>query len=264
MLPNRFKIVSASFRNFSTVDTSKLLSSGNLLSELNLQKCFKCLRSANYPLAMKARNKGEDKYAAVLIPLCLNSKGELSILYTRRSGNLRRHTRQISFPGWLNLKMFVEDDFLDFQGGLRDHSDTSYEDTALRETEEEIGLKKKRIKILGNASLIRPPNTAAIMPIVGLIENLNLDKELRINEDEVDEAFTIDIRDLISPDSRRYTQFKTGYSSPAFVVHNYRIWGITGYLTNLFLNCLLPNECHYDAKVGFVKPFRPLVKKSDF
>uniref|UniRef100_T1GHB9 Nudix hydrolase domain-containing protein n=1 Tax=Megaselia scalaris TaxID=36166 RepID=T1GHB9_MEGSC len=103
------------------------------------------------------KTKGSDKYAAVLIPLCLNSNGELSILYTRRSGNLRRHTRQISFPG-----------------GLRDHTDSSYEETALRETEEEIGLHKNRIKVLGNGALIRPPNTAAIMPIVGLIENLDL------------------------------------------------------------------------------------------
>lgn len=150
-----------------------------------------------------------------------------------------------------------------FPGGLRDHTDTSYEDTALRETEEEIGLRRTRIKVLGNGSLIRPPNTAAIMPIVGLVENLSL-HELKINEDEVDEAFTIDLKDLISPNARRHTQFKSGYSSPAFVVDNYRIWGITGYLTNLFLNCLLPNECHYDAKVGFVKPFRHPVKKSDF
>ncbi|KAL5276996.1 NUDT8 family protein [Megaselia abdita] len=249
MLLNHIKIFSVSSRTFSTADLSKLLNSESLLSELNLSKCFQCLRSTNYPLVMSTKGNHQDnaKYAAVLIPLCVDSKGNLSILYTRRSGNLRRHTRQISFPG-----------------GLRDNTDTSYEDTALRETEEEIGLRKRRIKILGHASLIRPPNTAAIMPIVGLIKNLNLKKELKINEDEVDEAFTIDIKDLISPDSKRHTQFKSGYSSPTFVVDNYRIWGITGFLTNLFLNCLLPNECHYDAKVGFVKPFRPAVKKSDF
>lgn len=104
------------------------------------------------------------------------------------------------------------------------------------------------------------------MPIVGLVENLNLEKDLRINKDEVDEAFTIDIKDLMHPDSKKHTQFKTGtgYSAPLFIVNNYRIWGITGYITNLFLSCLLPNECHYDPKVGYVKPFRPPVKPSDF
>lgn len=96
------------------------------------------------------------------------------------------------------------------------------------------------------------------MPIVGLIENLDLSNDLTLNKDEVDEAFAIDLKDLIAPNTKRHTQFKSGYSSPAFVIDHYKIWGITGFLTNLFLNCLLPNEFKYDPKVGYVRPYRPL------
>lgn len=62
---------------------------------------------------------------------------------------LSRHMRQISFPG-----------------GIKEPNE-DYIQCALRETEEEIGLSSRRIDILGAASLITPPHTAAIMPVVG-------------------------------------------------------------------------------------------------
>lgn len=269
MLRKSYQIFRISCRNFASGVPSKPLNSDNLLNDLNLSKCFQCLRATNHPSAMSSKGGDDAKYAAVLIPLCVSSTGQISILFTRRSGKLSRHTRQISFPG--KLADFVLADIkksinVIVSGGLRDHTDTSYEETALRETEEEIGIRRRKIKILGHGSLLRPMSTASIMPIIGQIENLNLKKDLKINKDEVDEAFTIEIKDLIHPDCRKHTQFKTGpgYSSPVFIVNDYRIWGITAYITNLFLNCLLPNEFHYDPKINFVKPYRTPVEKSDF
>ena len=86
------KRLSPVIRRYSSIDSKVLL------SEENLTKCLECLRGTNYPTAM-TKKIDNVKYAAVLIPICQDNSGDLSILYTRRSKHLRRHTRQISFPG---------------------------------------------------------------------------------------------------------------------------------------------------------------------
>ena len=153
----------------------------------------------------------------------LYNRQNVSVLYTRRSHMLSRHMRQISFPG-----------------GIKEDNE-DYIQCALRETEEEIGLPPERVEIWGIGSLITPPHTAAIMPVVGLVKNFK-ENELKLNTAEVEEAFAIPIKRLASPETLRYTQFKTGYSSPVFVVDDKRIWGITGFITNIFLNCFLPAQ----------------------
>lgn len=154
---------------------------------------------------------------------------------------LSRHMRQISFPG----------------GIKDDHED--YIQCALRETEEEIGLPSSRIEIWGSGNLITPPHTAAIMPVVGLIRNFK-DSELELNTDEVEEAFAIPVKKLVNPQNLKYTQFKSGYSSPVFAVDDKIIWGITGFLTNIFLKCFLPPE--YNNLKNRVKYIRPFKSKS--
>ena len=80
----------------------------------------------------KRQAVGKVTKAAVLIPLLLKEDG-LSVLLTQRTNHLRDHAGQISFPG-----------------GRMDPEDQSPNDTALRESEEEIGLDRKRVEIIGH------------------------------------------------------------------------------------------------------------------
>jgi 8-oxo-dGTP pyrophosphatase MutT (NUDIX family) len=91
--------------------------------------------------------------AAVLVVLHLRA-GELHAVFTRRRDDLRRHPGEISFPG-----------------GRRDPDDVDLLATALRETEEEIGLPRDEVEVLG--ALQPTPTIAtgyAVYPFVGLIE----------------------------------------------------------------------------------------------
>jgi 8-oxo-dGTP pyrophosphatase MutT (NUDIX family) len=91
--------------------------------------------------------------AAVLVPLFLRD-GELHVVLTRRRDDMRRHAGEVSFPG-----------------GRRDPEDADLRATALRETEEEIGLPSAAVELVG--ALQPTPTIAtdyAVYPFVGLIE----------------------------------------------------------------------------------------------
>jgi 8-oxo-dGTP pyrophosphatase MutT (NUDIX family) len=90
--------------------------------------------------------------AAVMVPL-INRGAELHVLLTQRTAHLNDHAGQISFPG-----------------GRVDAMDASREETALRETEEEIGLPRSRIMVLGRLPEYEIPTGFRITPIVGWIE----------------------------------------------------------------------------------------------
>jgi 8-oxo-dGTP pyrophosphatase MutT (NUDIX family) len=90
--------------------------------------------------------------AAVLVPI-VNRDGALHVLLTQRTSHLSDHAGQISFPG-----------------GRVEVEDSSREDTALRETEEEIGLARTRITLVGRLPLYEIPSGFRITPVVGWVE----------------------------------------------------------------------------------------------
>jgi 8-oxo-dGTP pyrophosphatase MutT (NUDIX family) len=90
--------------------------------------------------------------AAVLVPL-VNHAGEVHLLLTQRTAHLDDHAGQISFPG-----------------GRVEAGDASREETALRETEEEIGLPRAAVAVLGRLSNYEIPSGFRITPVVGWIE----------------------------------------------------------------------------------------------
>lgn len=144
---------------------------------------------------------------------------------------------------------------ISFPGGIKD-DDEDFVECALRESYEEVGLPPHRVDIWGSGSLINPPYTAAIMPVVGVIKNFK-ESELKLNTAEVEEAFTIPVQHLAHPQTLHYTQFKSGYSSPVFIIGNKRIWGLTGFITNVFMNSFLPPEINkLQGRVKFLKSYK--------
>ncbi|XP_059618488.1 mitochondrial coenzyme A diphosphatase NUDT8 [Phlebotomus argentipes] len=197
-----------------------------ILSPANRLQTLEKMAKPFFPLS-----SGEDKRAAaVLIAICEEKDNILSLLYTQRSGNLSRHTGQVSFPG-----------------GMRDPTDNSWEDCALRETEEEIGLQRRFIDVWGTAAPLKVPYSGqkaiTIYPVIGSVKNFS-DLKLKINPEEVERVFNVSLDHLIAPENHRHTQFKTGLVIPAYVNTPAKIWGITAYLTHIFLKAALPKDAY--------------------
>ena len=89
--------------------------------------------------------------AAVLVPLVTRPRG-VQVLLTQRTAHLSDHAGQISFPG-----------------GRVEPEDGTREETALRETEEEIGLARNRVRVLGRLPHYDIPSGFRITPVVGWV-----------------------------------------------------------------------------------------------
>ncbi len=130
----------------------------------------------------KFKSEPNSKKSAVLIPL-IEQDNKLKIIFTLRSSKLNSHSGQISFPG-----------------GRAELGETPVM-TALRETQEEIGLPYQNIKVLGKMStLFVPPSNSVITPILGIIT----DKfDYVLSEDEVEEVFEVDFDIFINKEAYR-------------------------------------------------------------
>ncbi|VVC88599.1 unnamed protein product [Leptidea sinapis] len=195
----------------------------NIFSVAVRERCVVNLKSFKAPTSKLKHIP--TKTAAVLIPICGIEKVP-SILYTVRSPNLKNHSGHISFPGGKTVK-----------------NETPVE-TALRETEEEIGLSSSKIDVWGYGPAFPGRNNEImITPVIGAIPKLT-HMDLNVNYSEVSEVFSVPLDVLCNKDNHFHTQFKNNYILPVFVAENYKIWGITAYLTHVFLSCLLPKEIY--------------------
>jgi 8-oxo-dGTP pyrophosphatase MutT (NUDIX family) len=165
---------------------------------------------------IKAENKTGLTRAAVLVPIILRDNG-LQVLLTKRTEHLKNHAGQISFPG-----------------GSVDDTDLDAQHTALRETEEEIGLDPSHIEIIGELDQYIVGTGYLVSPIIGLIEP---PFKLIRQEDEVAEIFEVPLDFLIEPKNfKRYAREFNGTVHYHFSItwQNYFIWGATaGMLRNL-------------------------------
>ncbi len=120
--------------------------------------------------------------ASVLIPVIEREQG-LTVLFTRRTEHLQAHAGQISFPG-----------------GGTEPGDTSPIATALRETEEEIGLHPRHVEILGSLWEHSTGTGYRITPVVGLVRP---PFDLRLDEFEVASIFEVPLPFLLDPANYR-------------------------------------------------------------
>lgn len=158
--------------------------------------------------------------AAVLVPLYL-AAGELHAVFTRRREDLRRHAGEISFPGG------------------RQDDDEDLRLTALRETEEEIGLPRDAVELIG---ALQPTPTVvtgyAIYPFVGLIEPGH---RWRPSATEVAEVLELPVRRLREGHGRRRLLRRgVPFRTDVYVVDEHVIWGATARIVGDLLDRLAP------------------------
>ena len=155
--------------------------------------------------------------AAILVPL-VHRAGAVKVLFTQRTAHLTDHAGQISFPG-----------------GRVEASDGGREDTALRETEEEIGLPRAQIALIGRLADYEIPSGFRITPVVGWIEP---PFDLRPDPFEVAEIFEAPLGYFLDPGNyqRRQYQFRGRHRHYMAIPYEGRyIWGATaGMLYSLY------------------------------
>ena len=154
--------------------------------------------------------------AAVLVPLIDRAEG-MTVLLTRRTAHLSAHAGQIAFPG-----------------GRAETGDRDASATALRETEEEVGLPRDHVTLIGRLDTYVTGTGYEITPVVGLVR---VPFPLTIDPLEVAEAFEVPLDFVLDPANHRRTERVFGQRLRVFFVLPFadrQIWGATaGMLVNL-------------------------------
>jgi 8-oxo-dGTP pyrophosphatase MutT (NUDIX family) len=148
--------------------------------------------------------------AAVLVPLLVR-EGQPHVLFTRRPTHLRHHAGQYSFPG-----------------GTREPADMTPLHTALRETQEELGLDTSGIRVLGALDEVPTITEFRIQPFVGVLPE---GATWQPNADEVDLVLEVPLAALLDPAIRR-TERRSArgleYEVDFYTYGSHVIWGATG------------------------------------
>ncbi|ERL85960.1 mitochondrial coenzyme A diphosphatase NUDT8 [Dendroctonus ponderosae] len=214
---------------------SSLYSPEVILSDENIKRTVAKFSSMK-PIRMIAHEP--NKRAGVLIPLCLVD-GKVAILYTLRAANLKSHRGQVSFPG-----------------GMQDVTDRNLEQTALRETEEELGIERTNIEVWGSGNVIVTRLETSVTPVIGQIKGEYRKYDLKVNSSEVEDVFTVPLEDLCKPQNLGYTQFRGAFASmPVFTGGKMRVWGLTALLTYRFLSSLLPHQAYFH-NIKYMNPVK--------
>ena len=154
--------------------------------------------------------------AAVLVPLIDRAEG-MSVLLTQRTAHLSAHAGQIAFPG-----------------GRVEPGDSDAVAAALRETEEEIGLLRERVTLVGRLDTYVTGTGFEITPVVGLVST---PFSLSVDPFEVADVFEVPLSFVLDPHNHRRTERIFEERRRVFFVLPYQgrnIWGATaGMLVNL-------------------------------
>ena len=180
-------------------------------TKTDIQTCINKVRNAG------DKERSNDKYnkASVLV-LFINDhiKKNSSILMIKRKDNLRKHAGQIAFPG-----------------GRKEKEDLNLEETAMRETEEEINLSREHFSIVGNFPKFFTGTGYVVTPFLGVIKsNSNWQKVLKPNLSEVEQIFFPPTECLLSPEYhlREKPPLNSSMSMTWAINYNDKnIWGLT-------------------------------------
>ncbi|NNK90358.1 MAG: CoA pyrophosphatase [Saprospiraceae bacterium] len=163
--------------------------------------------------------------AGVLALFYPSNKHDLELIFIKRptKNPMDKHGGQVSFPG-----------------GQIEQSDRHMIDTALRETEEEIGIPSNKIKVLGQLSPIYVyVSNFIVTPVVGFID---FKPEYKLQESEVDYVITSPLTHLIDPHNRKTKDLKVRShllkQVPYFDLQGEVLWGATAMMTSELLHII--------------------------
>lgn len=161
--------------------------------------------------------------AAVLVPLI--GAGDPRLLFMERAAHERDpHSGQISFPG-----------------GRWEPGDADAAATALREAEEELGVPRREVEVLGQLEATLTPSGYSIVPVVGWLERR---PALEPDPSEVAGCFEVELSELADP-ARRFPRGEHWLAGRRFEVFEYRaagrvIWGATARIIECLLSRAAP------------------------
>jgi 8-oxo-dGTP pyrophosphatase MutT (NUDIX family) len=190
-----------------------------ILQEEDLALCIRRVLSCRTPKLIEDK-QARHRHAAVLIPL-FRDKGEYRILLTKRTDTVESHKGQISFPG-----------------GRVDEEDASLLDTALRETQEEIGLPRQSVEVLGRMDDARTMASDYIVhPFVGVIP---YPYAFALSAQEVKKLIRVPFSLFLAPEKSIPVEYGgRTYQSPAYTYDGEVIWGATARIMRNLVEILL-------------------------
>ena len=162
-----------------------------------------------HPLVELPDTPGKLTPAAVLVPVVPGSSGP-ELVFTVRNSRLRRHPGQISFPG-----------------GRVDPEDHDVGHTALREAEEELGIRQSDVELLGSLDTCITGTGFSVVPVVGL---LGADYPYRLAASEVEEVFHAPVSHLLDRGNHQRCEREINGALRAYYeiwFERFRIWGAT-------------------------------------
>ena len=170
----------------------------------------------------------EGRAAGVLVLIGFTEKGnDPQLLITRRTDTLEKHKGQYAFPGGTHDP---EDDL-----------DLGIVTTALRETEEETGISRDHVRVLGLLPKLWTPTGFQITPVLAVLDTPIETTVLSLSADETAEVFWVALSTLTEPGI--YRQESMQYGNVSFPIHvfmiaHHRVWGATGAIIKNLLDRL--------------------------
>lgn len=171
-------------------------------------------RSKHHYFEGKFTKDEQSKKAAVLIPL-VERNNQLYLILTVRAAHLRHHPGQISFPG----------------GGFEE-TDASLAHTALRETQEEIGIASKDINVFANLPEFVTNSNYIVTPYLAFISK---DHKIQIDKNEVKTTFEVPLSFLLNKKNTHTVSFirnKQPFTTYCTLYQEHLIWGVTAQIIN--------------------------------
>ncbi|MDB9911767.1 CoA pyrophosphatase [Flavobacteriaceae bacterium] len=163
-------------------------------------------------LTKQSLKKNKAKRAAVMALFYPNRDGETHLALILRKTYKGVHSAQVGFPG-----------------GKQESSDISAEHTALRETQEEIGVLQQDITVLKKLTQIYiPPSNFFVAPFIGVCETT---PQFILQESEVEALIEVKISDFLDDSiyctRRLSTSYATDIEVPAYILNTHVVWGAT-------------------------------------
>ena len=157
------------------------------------------------------------KVAAVMI-LLYPKQDNIFLALIKRPYYSGVHSGQVSFPG-----------------GKSEDSDVDYQFTALRETEEEIGVKASLIQVIGQLSNVYiPPSNFFVFPFVGYLEH---SPQFLPDANEVEYMIEFPVHTLLDPTIKSTVKIyrpEATFEAPCYLINGHTVWGATAIILSEF------------------------------